>query len=517
MDMRALAISLASLLFAFTAVAQTPPPVTVAVTIDARDESAGLIPVRVTITNTLPRPVIADVYLLIRNNPYGTAFAGTTGETRVTVAAQSTATHAFAIAFPQRAGRALLDVRVVWREMSGIGGELVFDRQFTFTMFRRFTVTSAADDGAGSLRATIDAVNANADCATLPCRIEFDIPAATGPSTIRVRTPLPVITARDIEIDASTQSNTNAAGPDVELLGSALTTGDGLEIRAANTLVRGFSIGGFPGSGIMFRPAVFGSAFVFERNFIGVDPTGTHALPNGTRGITVDGGVVSGSEIRNNVISGNGRSGIYIETSRNQFGPLSPVVRITGNRIGVAAASDAPIGNGASGVYTGPTSEWVRVDNNVIAHNAHMGVAHATGGFSHVVTENRIYSNGGLSVDWGLDGPSVVQFFNRALGAILESATYDAATNTTVVRGRTLTGLPGFATFLNFYASRTLDSDGTMEMEQYVIEVQVMTDQPFVVRLDGDWRGQYLAATERAWVDLAWSETSELSAPVRVQ
>jgi hypothetical protein len=515
--MKALATSLALLLFAFTAAAQTATPVTVAATIDAGDESAGLVPVRVTITNTLPRPVLADIYVLIRNNPYGTTLLGSTGETRVTVAAQSTATHDFAIAFPQRAGRALVDIRVVWREATGIGGELVFDRQFTFTMFRRFTVTTAADDGAGSLRATIDTVNANPECATLPCRIEFAIPAAMGTSTIRVHTPLPVITARDIEVDASTQSNTNLAGPDVELLGSALTTGDGLEIRAANTLVRGFSIGGFPGSGIMFRPAVFGSAFVFERNFIGVDPTGTHALPNGTRGITIDGGVVSNSIIRDNVISGNGRSGIYIETSRNQFGPLSPVVRITGNRIGVAAASDSPIGNGASGIYTGPTSEWVRVDNNVIAHNAHMGVAHATGGFSHVVIANRIHRNGGQAIDWGLNGPSVVQFFSRGLGAILESATYDAATNTTVIRGRTITGLTGFPTFINFYASDELDAGGAAPMEEFLGEIQVMSDQPFEVRLPGDHRGRYIAATERAWVDLAWTETSELSAPVRVQ
>src|SRR5207247_11139923 len=102
--------------------------------------------------------------------------------------------------------------------------------------------------------------------------------------------------------------------------------------------------------------------------YIGTDATGSAAAPNGLRGIGVQAppqlGV--GLNIVNNVISGNARSGIFAFTSSD--------LRISGNRIGVAAGNElVPLGNGASGIYLGSSTN-VQVDQNVIAFNRDVGV-----------------------------------------------------------------------------------------------------------------------------------------------
>ena len=60
---------------------------------------------------------------------------------------------------------------------------------------------------------------------------------------------------------------------------------NGLVITGGNSIVRGLAINRFPLSGI-FVPS---PGNVFEGNFIGTDPAGTAALPNGDDGIKVRG------------------------------------------------------------------------------------------------------------------------------------------------------------------------------------------------------------------------------------
>lgn len=488
-----------------TIVAGTPDPVT------------GTVPFQVTIVNPLPQQISVNFRPAVRqlpslqelpitgSNPW--ACPGSTDPNCVVytqLPANSQATYDMAFTFPARAGRAYIQGLFQYAvEMEQHGG---FTDRIFVDMFRLFDVTTTADNGEGSLRNAILAVNADPVCAAeLPCRIEFHLPNAGPWQTIAPLTPLPRLITGDVELDATTQADTNPLGPDVQLLGSNLQTGDAFDIQADLAVVRGFAIGGFPGSGIFYRTKQFGSGFTFERNYIGVDPTGAVPVHNGTRGITVEGGVVQNGFIRDNVLSGNGRSGIYIVTERNQFLPTSPVLEITNNRIGVAAHSDAPIPNHASGIFLGPASEQVLVENNVIAYNRHFGVAIARAPVAHhVVSKNRMFRNEQSGIDIGLDGPDA---FGRP---VLVSATYDAVTNTTVIRGNGFVGSFG-ALYAMIYASADAEAEG----EEYLGEV--LANGPYELRVTGDYRGKYITAVYKTVLDLTFVDTGEMGDPIPVQ
>lgn len=483
------------------------------------DLAAGTLPFRVTVVNPLPEPIAFAFQPYARDlrdrsdlpiagpdlwNCEGSSDSNCTWFRPM--AAQSQLTFDYTLTFPQRAGRTYIEARFGYA-LANQPSLVTLAEPVLVSMARPFSVTSTADSDEGSLRNALLAVNAEPVCATLPCRIEFHISGTGAWQTIAPLTPLPRLIAGDVELDATTQADTNPLGPDVQLLGTNLNTGDALDLQADQLVVRGLAIGGFPGSGIFYRPKMFGSIFLFERNFIGVDPTGTMPVHNGSRGITVEEGVVSGSLIRENVLSGNGRSGIYVTTERNQFGPLSPVIRIENNRIGVAAAGDAPIPNHASGIFLGPESEWVRVANNVIAHNKHFGVAIARGGTNHVVAANRMLRNGQSGIDHGLDGP------DASGRAVLLSATYEAATNTTIVRGQGEPHEAWLATYQMVYASDEADAEG----ELFLGEVLVPTTGTFEFRVTGDYRGKYITSVKKTVIDLLWTATGEFSAPIQVQ
>lgn len=498
--------------------AQQPPAVELIVTsVDAaRDEAAGVLPFRVTVRNNLPVSIRYTYSLTFPNAGYDATIAGApTGGVEFTLAANSVANHDFTATFPRRAGRILVDAELTWAASGETAGHTIYADRVELTLARRFTVTTNADDGEGSLRRTIEAVNASAECADVPCRIDFSLGgiASTNWATITPAAPLPRLEGKDVEVDATSQFDTNTLGPDVELLGTRLRTGDALEIRADRATVRGLAIGGFPGAGIFFRPRQFDSVFTFERNYLGVEPTGTRAVFNGQRGITIEKGTVRDSLIRDNVISGNGRSGIYIDTERSPFGPLMPVIRITGNRIGVAAASDEPIGNGASGIYLGPGSEWVRVEHNVIANNAHAGVAIANTAQYYVVRENRIARNRGLGIDIGIDGPGANHSFrNSNLAVTIDSAQYDPATRRTFVRGH-LTHRSWIVTQVDLYFSGDSDAEG----EQFLGSVMEADDDTFIFSTTVDLRGLTVTAIARGADDATWVETSEFSNGVKVE
>lgn len=502
----------------FFAQSMPPPPVQLHVTVDegGKNPETGVVPVRVTVRNNLSEEIIfaPDIFLL--NGEYeATLEGGPPFEEVRTLAGRSEVTYDYRVVFPRKAGRAILYNSLTYSVATDTTLRSIFPPNVHVSLARGFTVTSTADDGEGTLRRVITTLNADPECAELPCRIVFAIAETTanGWVTIAPLTPLPRLDAKDVEIDGTTQSDTNHAGPDVELLGTQLRTGDALEIRSEYAVVRGLAIGGFPGGGIFYRPAKFNSTFLFERNYIGVDPTGTRAVFNGQRGITVEKGVVAESVIRDNILSGNGRSGIYIDTERNQFGPLIPVIVITGNRIGVASDYVTPIGNNASGIYLGPGSEWARVENNVIAYNSHAGIALGEDGGYHMVIANRIFRNGGLGIDYGINGPGTQHLFrNSHLAASVESARYDAATNTTTVRGRLL-HREWIVTTADVYVNSENDREG----EQYLGSVDEASDDTFVFTITGDYRGQYITALARGADDATWRETSEFSNAVKVE
>ena len=116
-------------------------------------------------------------------------------------------------------------------------------------------------------------------------------------------------------------------------------------------------------------------ANVVSGNFIGLDVTGTNALPNKLNGISVlqgtnnvIGGTTAGA---GNVISGNTQNGVRL------WGGIGTLVQ--GNFIGTDFSGRVARGNASDGVRIECASNFVGVDmlvgRNVISGNAHTGVS----------------------------------------------------------------------------------------------------------------------------------------------
>ena len=101
------------------------------------------------------------------------------------------------------------------------------------------------------------------------------------------------------------------------------------------TKLTGLAINGFGGNGIVVER---GGVEVLG-NYVGIDPTGTVAKPNGSNGVLYIGaqGVVGG-----NVISGNAGNGIFL---------LNSNLEIAGNRIGGGRTTQFAVPNGANGIH----------------------------------------------------------------------------------------------------------------------------------------------------------------------
>jgi hypothetical protein len=148
-----------------------------------------------------------------------------------------------------------------------------------------------------------------------------------------------------------------------------------------------------------------GSAVVWG-NRIGVNLSGTAALPNGGDGISISGSGLIGeaSAGTKNIISGNTGNGILLQS------PASDL-EIKGNYIGTNSAG-ANLGNGVDGIRVFSTVDKVQIGNvnagegNTIAFNNGDGVGLVAGFGSTnpdtiMIRGNSIYSNSGLGIDLG--------------------------------------------------------------------------------------------------------------------
>ncbi|HSY50804.1 MAG TPA: right-handed parallel beta-helix repeat-containing protein [Thermoanaerobaculia bacterium] len=375
----------------------------------------------------------------------------------------------------------------------------------TSQLYNTFYVTSTANDGTGSLRQAI--LDANA-ATSGPIAIAFRIgEASSAPwKTIRITSPLPPIEGYDVRVDGATQSgffgDTNPDGPEIEITGSGSVDGDGLELTNCEGEFANLAINGFRGNGLSVTDShrspdcsqYFQSTL--HNLFIGTDPTGTEARPNGQRGIAVS--VAGVAIVHDCVLSGNDRSGIF---------DLSGVMTIWGNRIGVKAHSDDPLPNGASGIFIGPDGYGSAIGadiltptrpGNVIAFNREMGVAIASGVNSVSVRGNRIWSNGGLGIDIGLDGPTLStksRFGSPIDVPTLTLAHYDPVSAKTTIEGDTLSSLT-----IDLYASDIAGPFGFGDGQRPIASksadlVEVGSANHFRIVVDGDLTGQFITAT----------------------
>lgn len=291
------------------------------------------------------------------------------------------------------------------------------------TDFRQ-RVTTADDFGPGSLRAAIEAANANPLCGTdVPCNIYFNTSLTIAPLS-----PLPAIRKCHVHLIGPLE-----LGPkSVIITGERASHGNGLEVRAsctqniAGVTIQSIGIHSWPWNGIYFEAPeahTHSSSHAVHNCHIGTDPTGSFARPNRSRGIVTD----SPHEVigvSSSIISGNGRSGIAL--FRGKSASISSCKIGTDIRLG-------PLPNGASGVFSAGVP--VMLHSNVLAYNAHAGLAFTPG--TRVFATGPIFSNGGLPIDANIDGrtPDDDEHDGVLNAPRITDAFYNPASNLTTIRG----------------------------------------------------------------------------------
>jgi CSLREA domain-containing protein len=262
--------------------------------------------------------------------------------------------------------------------------------------------------------------------------------------------------------------------------------------------------------------------YVVQGNHVGVDVTGTVAMPNGQEGILVreDDTLIGGSVPQAaNVIAGNQGDGIGISSSLSQ-GPI----RIHGNLIGLAADGTTPLGNGGFGVRVVaglPSAHQIGSiapgTGNRIA-NGLAGVVTGSGMRGLLIRGNQIFANAGLGIDVDNDGlspiadPALVDYTNRPEldGALTQQGQ-------TQIAGTVWLPLEATAD-LDFYADSTCHPGGFGEGRTYlgsaVVEADAGGMTPFnsVLPVSAD-AGGVITAT----ATVAGRGTSEFSACVEVE
>jgi parallel beta-helix repeat protein len=265
--------------------------------------------------------------------------------------------------------------------------------------------------------------------------------------------------------DATATIQRNWIGIDVTGT-QALPNGRGIEISADGVAtVRSNVISGNLGDGV----AINGDENTVQGNYIGTDITGAHPLANGGNGITLStyyypsGHNTIGGTVANagNVISGNSGAGISITTSSGN--------RVQGNLIGTDITGTQPIGNGGNGIIIVASNFAHSGDNtiggtaanagNVIAFNGHDGIM-VNGSYQNSIRANSIFANGNLGIELVNAGN------NNQPAPVITSAVYDGSAIT--IQG-TVTGAPNTTVTMDLFAS-----DAAGDGQHYLGSVSVV-------------------------------------------
>lgn len=243
---------------------------------------------------------------------------------------------------------------------------------YSFSKSATFTVTNTNDTGAGSLRQAIT----DANTSYLPDIIAFNIPtsdlnynSSLGTWSIKPATAYPYLLTGNTTIDATTQAsnqgNTNPLGSEIVIDGSVYNDHAFLLVSPSNT-IKGFQIVNF-----VYGVQIYGTSAtqnIISNNFIGTNNDGTVSISN-EYGITISNGS-TGNTIKDNLISGNISTAVFITESNNQT--------ITGNKIGTTAYGLTPLANmngilidKSTGVVIGGNSATLR---NIISGNSNAGI-----------------------------------------------------------------------------------------------------------------------------------------------
>ena len=159
------------------------------------------------------------------------------------------------------------------------------------------------------------------------------------------------------------------------------------------------------------------------------------------------------------------------------------------------AAAAGGHGSDVGTVASSPIGIPLPIGGNVIAFNGQMGVAVAAGLQEVSIRDNRIWGNGGLGIDIGLDGPTPVA---EVPAPTITMAHYDPSTKQTVIDADISFVTPSYAgIFVDFYANDAVDASGYGEAQRPLGALRVNGAAPPHVRftVDGDLTGQLITAT----------------------
>lgn len=337
----------------------------------------------------------------------------------------------------------------------------------------------ATSGGHCTLRAAIQEANAHVGAET----IAFNLPGG-GVHVMSITSgPLPIITGPLI-LDGTSQPNCTV--PCIVLSGAVLGgSNDGLSIQANNTLIKGFIITSWGGSGIN---VIIGTGNKIQHNDIGFWPGNPAPLGNG-QGIVVNlsashttiGGSTAATR---NVISRNNGSGIVLDGG---------ATTVQGNYIGTNAAGTGALGNSADGIslYADASNNKIggtaAGTGNRIAYNAGAGIAINDISNVHpirnVIRHNSIFSNGGLGIDLGSDGVTLNDIMDTDIGAN-EQQNYptltSARSSTRIIAGQ-LKSKANKIYALDFFSSATCDPSLHGEGKNFIGAFNVTTNAMGVV------------------------------------
>ena len=275
-------------------------------------------------------------------------------------------------------------------------------------------------NGNRSLRAAIE--QANYTGGRYSFQFDFEGP---GPHTIPLTSPLPAITT-PVVIDGTELADYDGT-PIVQLDGGG-TIANGLRLQGGDSVVKGLSITGFTKAGIEI---IGGGGNVISDNYLGLTSAGI-ASPNylGTKVV-----VSADNTIRDNVISGNARAGVFIT------GIGSTGNEVFGNMIGTDPTGMTPIANGTDGVTVFASDN--NIHGNLISGNSRWGVLvsgdHATG---NVVRNNEIGVDAtGASPLGNLSGVTLQSAGNRVESNVVSgNRAYGVSLSNVSASGNTLVG-----------------------------------------------------------------------------
>ncbi|MFL6036908.1 MAG: NosD domain-containing protein [Gaiellaceae bacterium] len=225
--------------------------------------------------------------------------------------------------------------------------------------------------------------------------------------------------------DANVISGNSQAGVDIAVAGgnrvlgnfigtdpsgtSAAPNGTGVSVASDSNTIgdvangRRNVISGNAGDGVAIDGV---KSTTVDFNYIGTDVYGTSALPNGGAGLHIHGGTdpASGTEGSSNVISGNDGAGVLIDTTvpGNAQG-----LDFFQNRVGTDASGQRRLGNTGPGILIAANggAGIHSIRQNTIAHNS-KGIVVGANNRQNEFFQNQIYLNAGLGIDLGDDGPT---------------------------------------------------------------------------------------------------------------